>query len=328
MINTEITFNDIGRKGNGPGEYASVGLVSVDPENKWIFLSPNKNIQVYGTNGRYIKSFSIPDVADYDATAIFGNVYCSIINIRTGKEKVRLYYFDDRGILIDSTSNRISYIKREHFYSGAERGKLVPAKSHFLFKDGVNDTIYLIDSTLNSIPYFRIDLGDYKMPYKTFDNTLQEYSKASLKYITLFDVMESDSFLFLNFNFNNHYPFNYGKESLVKVFGKIMILHDQNVAALYNKQKCTLTLLNGENGFGFINDIDGGMPFWPSYIELISGEMYSWVNAFDFYDYMKSLETAKDTIRDKEAHARLNTLMENFDAAGNPIIIKISAIRY
>lgn len=60
---------------------------------------------------------------------------------------------------------------------------------------------------------------------------------------------------------------------------------DANVNALFDKRSGKLILLNRPtpNTIGFVEDISGGLPFWPRYMGS-QGELITYANTFDIID--------------------------------------------
>jgi hypothetical protein len=254
------------------------------------------------------------------------NVFCSVSSIRQGNEKIRLHFFNADGAILDSSLNRQSYIKGQPYLSNAERGVIFPGINCRYFKDGINDTIYAIDTSIKPKPIYLLNLGKYQMPYEIFSNSLEDFSKKCFDYIILNQILENENYLFMIFEFGKHFPFKNVDEIPVSVFGTTLTSRNTNVAAIYDKRTSTFTLLDGENGMGFSNDIDGGISFWPSFIDHYNNEMYTWKNAFEIIDKCNEISESNIKSKDKNAYKNFKSFAAGLEANGNPVIIKVTGL--
>jgi hypothetical protein len=77
---------------------------------------------------------------------------------------------------------------------------------------------------------------------------------------------------------------------------------------------------------GFINDIDGGLPFWPDFIDQDKNEMYSWFHAYEIINYLDFDYTHRDQHIDTVAYQRLRQLVKNLKTTNNPVIVKVTGM--
>ncbi|MBN2813362.1 MAG: 6-bladed beta-propeller [Bacteroidales bacterium] len=321
-----VFIHDIGNKGNGPGEYANIGKVSVNITDQLVYISSNNKIHVYSFDGAYLNTIDTPTNICFTGQYIGKNKFVSILPIFKGNEKNRLYFFDSNGLILDSSSNRISYIKKEPFFSQAEMGQIIYGFDRIHFKDGINDTLYYIDENLKIVPEYLLKFGKFKIPPEVFNNSLIDYSQKASEYISITDITDSENFLFITFDFHNHYPFENITKENIYVFGRSLPINETRVAVVFNKKTLSLTLLKGNSWLGFNNDIDGGLPFWPSFIDHKKNEMYSWFNAFEIINFFNEEHTHKGPYTDSVAHQRLIKLVKDLKTTDNPVIVKVTGL--
>lgn len=321
-----VFINDIGIKGNGPGEYKHVGQVSINNTDQLVYISSNNKIQVYSFDGTYLYSIDTPTNICFTGQYIRHNQFVSVRPILKGNEKTRLYFFNSKGLILDSSRNRVSYFKKEPFFSQAETGKIIYGYDRTYFKDGINDTLYFIDENLKIAPAYLFYMGKFKMPTEVLNNSLIEYSKRASDYVFITNMIDSKQFFFITFDFHNHYPFENLTNENINVFGRSFPVNETRVAAVFNKKTLSLTLLKGGERLGFINDIDGGLPFWPDFIDQDKNEMYSWFHAYEIINYLDFDYIHRDQHIDTVAYKRLRQLVKNFKTTNNPVIVKVTGM--
>ncbi len=70
---------------------------------------------------------------------------------------------------------------------------------------------------------------------------------------------------------------------------------------------------------GLVNDLDGGLSFWPEYGS--GDEMVQVLSAYDMKDVLTDEYFATHPARDPAAHARLRTLLDGLSEEDNPVIV-------
>ena len=101
-------------------------------------------------------------------------------------------------------------------------------------------------------------------------------------------MLETSDFLLIRYTQNNDSPNNRKKNS-VKFFN---VLFDKKQMKLYHQRGFS------KEPEGIINDIDGGMPFWPDYITP-QGEMIKLVSGKMIKDYINSPRFKESTISEE-----------------------------
>ena len=151
-------------------------------------------------------------------------------------------------------------------------------------KQEYNDTIFRLIPPDRLLPVYIIDFGKSKVNYM---EGLNPNSDLSEKFM-LNSMYETDDFILIRYTQNNDSPNNRKKNS-VKFFN---VLFDKKQMKLYH-----------QTGFskepeGIINDIDGGMPFWPDYVTP-QGEMIQLVSGKIIGDYINSPRFRESTISEE-----------------------------
>ena len=72
--------------------------------------------------------------------------------------------------------------------------------------------------------------------------------------------------------------------------------------------------------YGLINDLDGGLHFWPKYINS-ENEMITLWQAYDMKEMLTEEYFAAHEIRNPQAHQKLKELVKNLAWDDNPVIV-------
>lgn len=315
-------FN-IGRVGKGPGEYLYINAFSVNQERHQIYITCNGKITIFTYKGEHVQTINIPFETWSKSEFIKDGIFCHKELIFKATELNKLYFFNTYGEILDSFGNRQPYERKLEFLFVPEQPQLYHGCDFMFFRDGFNDTIYKIDPDLKISPIYRINFGKYKLPLDAIKNIVDVRENPFQDYIFLNDILENRTFLFMNFDFGKHYPSENAKEEYVSVFGQDIKTRNSIVTAIYNKKKFVFTLLYGEKVFGFINDIDGGLSFWPAYIDHHNNAMYAWIDAFEFVHMLSEKQNRGYTYIDSAANVKLKQLTQSLKEFDNPIIIKV-----
>lgn len=75
---------------------------------------------------------------------------------------------------------------------------------------------------------------------------------------------------------------------------------------------------------GFRNDIDGGLSFWPTYIDTETNEMYTWVDDYDYVNMFGERQSRNYSCTDSKSHMKLKQAITRLNPMGNPVIVKVT----
>jgi Domain of unknown function (DUF4933) len=160
-------------------------------------------------------------------------------------------------------------------------------------KQEYNDTVFRVMLPNTLLPVYIIDFGLYKFNYIDGFNPNFDLSGK----LMLNSLNETNDFLFIRYTQNSDCVLN-RKKNAVKFYN-----------ALFNKKDRKIYI---NPGFAFlpkgiVNDIDGGMPFWPDFITP-NGEMMKLVSGKVMKDYVKSAEFKEANIS-KDNRQKQNSMV-------------------
>jgi hypothetical protein len=235
----------LGNHGQGPGEFLSA-KTEYDPVNMtfWILDSSQDKLLKFDHDGKYKDEYKLDDFTVRMAIRSDGQVFTLRLPWRTQPEKAEVQMINQDGKVERAIP---LYQERE---PGA--GDYAAITAFFGF---VNDTLYFNEGTYRAGYY--LDINDMWQEAWKMDqgkNALDDeayFGSGDESFLTgpaVVKVQETETNLFI-----------YGrKEGLSKYF-----VHFKN----QNLTKSNHILAETENTmdiYGMFNDIDGGLPFWPS----------------------------------------------------------------
>ena len=262
-----IKFDKVGK---GPGEYTAIKDICVDEKNNFLYLLDQMNtLRKYDLQGNFIKENKLEGRPRK----------LTIFN-----EKVLVYYFmninDDENleyILLDKDLNvtKVNVIDK----------KRPPSVSIRIFKMGevyrlwnelMNDTIYNIDDNLILSPIYHLEFPDKMteaqiLEFPSFNN----YVKKSIFH----NMYETSNFMFLDMSFKQY----------VTIF--LFDLKTNEIHGVSPNEDWEWNWMSGGR-MGLINDIDGGMKFWPAG-NVNNNTLYSY---FDIYRAMGYINERQELI--------------------------------
>ena len=288
-------LREIGNYGKGPEEYNRTlyGYI-VNEEKQTLYAGGYNNLIEYSFSNTMIGR--IPLIIPASVCYIEDNLWVQSIQNIDGKNPNRLLFFD-RVKRIDSVANHNFFeIKDFGMYIHTYEDWFYRFDNHIYYKNLFNDTLFHIVKNIIQ-PHYIFDTGKHSPPYDLKSNPNNVFEQL-YNYYQIYPILETDPFIF----FSVHYE-------------------KKDSAFLYDKHsKKTVKLKNGEKGKGFHNDIDGGLPFWPDYVnnrqELIS---HYW--PFDLKETMFDYEIHSYSIRNNEAHEKLKRMLNNLKENDNPVVV-------
>ena len=289
----------LNRTGRGPEEYLNLTDFTIDPQGNIFIASQNEAVVEYDPNLKFVrKRFPAEDN---------GNAgFMDILRLKKGLFSSNTFKFDFTAgaheqkwiIYDDSLIIRFSYSSNpaSHTEGSSEGGFAFTARLdpylQYLYNNNLsiykagNDTIFNVDFESNYLKSARyiINCGKYRY-LEEMGNSI-EGAPADLKAISLDNLIETDNYFFMAFNFRGLAPESFEQEGDYAILnGKRIDMGGQintDVYAVYNKKSGKLEILNQPipQKFGLKDDIMKGEIFWPKFISE-NQELITFHNAFD-----------------------------------------------
>jgi hypothetical protein len=162
-------------------------------------------------------------------------------------------------------------------------------------KQEYNDTVFRLIPPERLLPIYIIGFGNLKVNYMdAFNPDFDLSDKYFLK-----SIYETNDYLFVRYTKYYDAPVT-RKKNAVKFFNA---LFDKKEGKLYHQPGFTLLPA------GLVNDLDGGMPFWPDFITP-QGEMMKLVSGKVMKDYINSEEFKKTSVSEEKRQKQISMAAE------------------
>lgn len=284
-------LRQIGSSGKGPGEYSRITDFIIDKDNREIFILSSRVVLVYDFNGQFKRDFKIDFLSTQFILRDRNSLVFHLINMSqpTPGPVYSLYITDKTGIVQTKIINTLKRVNK---------GITVPTSPLYIYNGTSHFMEYGIDTLYNfinmvKIPYAIFHCGNMKMKP---DPTMDEVPSLKGK-IWVYDVRETVKSLFIKIYRNMVSP------SLTY--------------CIFDKSSSGFTVLK-ENGF--INDIDGGMVFWPKKI-LNDNILIDYADAFDLIKYMNNNPPANANLKDRKKADQFSNFVKKLTETSNPVLI-------
>ncbi len=297
----------IGNPGRGPGEIDLIKSMTLLQDKKMIAVQLNakKEMLYLSFNGEILKSVKIPEAH-----------YIKVMN----DSRLIAYYVADGAnkntfSLINETGDTISAVRNYCTWANTSGMSFLEGsypepfsyKNNWFFKDRYNDTVYTIVSN-NIKPSYTFNLGKYKLPDEfrferigTFKVQLYLEKAPNYCYVNLFEA--ADKLFIVSERY--HRP--------------------ERKYLLFDKKGGVGFLLDNGNGIskGFINDVDGGLDFWPMGI-VSDNQVYMPIDIMRLEKELEKTKTEERIIKYPKQQKELEKLISDSDISDNPILMIVT----
>ena len=300
--NTGKYLSTIDRSGRGPEEYNRIVSFVPAPHSNGVYIMDSSgDLFLYDQDGAFIEKKSLPKEEKIKVssflfmdTCILTAAYSMNMKDLSGNIDHNIFLYNNSLNIIDTKSFSQEGGIVTTMNGGAIASITISIRpiyvhkyanqARFLF-DG-DDTIY----TVNKEGVFK---DAYVFNYGKYRHNDQEPDLitpiAESKFIKISPpFFETENYLYLVFDFGENAPEKIESNSK-SVNGNLMSQIDTRVNAVFDKKSGKLKLLNRPTPEkrGFVEDIKGGLPFWPAFMNS-TGELISYSNAFDIIDTVES----------------------------------------
>jgi hypothetical protein len=313
----------IGTNGRGPGEYPGVMSISIDNVKNQVFIYPNyiRKIIQYSYNNHHSRDLPLfrSDLASdvsflgnnhFIASGVFtipgemtSEMFLVAVTDSTGKIRTKvdfpLFQFAD-------------YLTNKSIYYP---GTFFPTYfDSIALSAGVGcDTIYAVNQ--RSIkPRYILNFGKYNAPaevkygFSRDTGVRIKISEKRYKYLWIEkSPIETREFLFLYFSLEDH--------MYLAAYNKLT----DSVSVFRKKGEVKYGSIRNVEDFGFKNDLDGGLPFYPKWTNFKSKD---WITSYDAIELKSKLkEIQQNPSANPEKHQSLIELINKLRENDNPVVV-------
>ena len=289
----------IGKIGRGPGEYLVLGRFCVDDKSERIYVSDIKGvIKVFSGTGHFIRSFPLKE---------YGN---AIANIEFFNSEIFVQYgvhADNEWAICDTLGNVIKRKPKDlpGFTTNWGGSQLVyKFGNRMSYYNPLADTVFSILPDLTEIPSFIIGSGEYRYPRS--DLSLDQF--LSGKYLSITNILETNHFFVIIYNYN--------KKHRLTLIDK----HNQKSFLLPDEDNNSVIPHSG-----IINDIDGGLWFFPENCFTERGEefMIGLQYPYQIKIWIESDEFKYSTPKYPGKKKALERLAASLKETDNPVLVLV-----
>lgn len=287
-------IQQIGRKGNGPGEYGMVFFFSIIKETNEIILFsyPSGRINIYNIEtGAYKRSFRL----NFDAIGSIefppGKISFFTSDIPQKKNQLvndEIFICNLDGQITDSIPN-----SRLPINNNSSQAIYYKANGKMCYMGSFQDTLIVMSENLKKNPYVHFCLNNTvkgnEIKLKLLIGKIQYPD-----FLSIHKVLESSRYFFID---------------IQKGIG--LYVEDEILSFLYNKESNQLI-----NCTFFLNDIDSGLPFWPKFTD---NDSYL-INIYQPYEIINLL---RPNLKKADLSEKFMRIANNVKIGDNPIVVRV-----
>ena len=334
-------ISQIGRIGQGPGEYVSIVGVSIDKKNQFLYLETFHTVLEYSWDGVFRQSINKPkSMNETSLESVFfvrDNLFIGHVANYSGSELYNFLLFDVSCQVVKSFDNHVIIERNKPLYFVAERAMKPFSISESIYvKENSNDTLYCLSEQNKLIPQYVFDLGQYVFSKEKREatpnpgfatNNLHGVIQVPDYFIPLVGTPHHIFFSFNAIELPKNIPFPKKKVLPPMVFPadaqNIRYIESHSVVGIYDFVDQKTWLLDTDpvsRIHGLINDLDGGLSFWPRYYTS-DNELVSVWQAYKMKEILSEEYFMAHEIKNPQAHQKLKELLKNLDEEDNPVIV-------
>ena len=298
-------LNDVGKIGEGPEEYFQLNKYYIDEERKEIYiLSLESKCLVYGFDGKFIRQFKAGGQSTRVIVNEEGEVGLLYLSMTADmQDTARLAWFDSQGkelscvpLYQNTTMGGGWYTDSNvelYYYEGSLRFGEIPF-----------DTLYQLEETGSFEPAWSFDPGPKGVTNEVLHNRVRFITESN-NYTVVYFLRETERYFFLTGGYNtNMYKFLCDKKT------GLARTADMRELAPYPYES------------GLVNDIDGGLPFWPK--TTTSGIGVTCLPAIELMEHIKNQEGEDVSRYDQKKRQELEQLVGTLHEDDNPVVMIVS----
>ena len=314
---------EIGRVGQGPGEYQNINNFFIDDKNQLVYIETFRTLLEYSYDGVFRRSITKPLTLNESSIDkimfVRDNLFVGHCSNYRGNEPYTFLLFDDSGRVIKSFDNHVNFNRTGTGASSADNAMLpfrVSASTYV--KEVANDTLFRLNEQDELIPQFVFDLGKY---------TISQHKRER----TIGPQMDQSDYLMIpwirtpmigtpNYIFFSIFGFSSVGIPLPKGYREDLVAYELLGVYVISNKKTRLLDADPTGRIGLINDLDGGFSFLPRYYTS-GNELVSFLQAYHMKETLTEQYFSGRTIMNQQAHQKLKELLKKLDYDDNPVIV-------
>jgi len=303
----------IGQKGNGPSDFiGDTYWVKIDEKSDMLYLMNYSEIVAYRITGEFVKKMNFIELAKRVNTKHLENIthwkdnlFCSHINISSGKEPFRFIIFNLEGEIVNLFPNYIFFKKENPNRFVVYNSNIHIFNEKLYFKELPGDTLFQVfDHEMVPEVIFKLS-GSKRHPDMI-------YNHPDAIDIRVPGIVEN--YLWLQISTIGDCLYDKKHNRLIAFESDALLSNEINLPDM----STYVYQLRGLR-----NDIDGGLPFLPRRYSIINNnnQLVCLYQAYVLKNNFTEEHFARQKIKDPEAHKRLRKLLSELDEEDNPVLM-------
>jgi len=294
-------IRQIGRQGRGPEEYVNINNFCINEIENEIYILTYDKVLIFDLNGRFIRTLKLSFRPSQIILIDHNNLMYHLPNISGPK------YYNSSSWIITDLQGMIIRRFRNNLLRISQPGLVIPRTPLYTYDNTVYcmefgiDTLFYLQSSAK-IPYAIMNFENLKMdpdPLLT-PETLEKTGEKLFEKLWINYIHENNDFLFIKF---------------------FQGLTDSVRCALYNKKRGDLNFLK-ENAF--LNDLDGGIMFWPEQV-INDNILVDYIDGFEFLKNIAKIQSSPSNNQKNKISPKLLNLTKSLTATSNPVIMIVKS---
>ena len=315
---------EIGSVGQGPGEYQNIDGLTVDEKNQLLYIETHKTLLEYSYEGVFLRSINKPQGMNEQPigkiSVLHDNLFIGHVTNHRGNEIYKFILFNKTGQVVDFFDNHVKFERSGRGIMSIDNAMSPFRLSERIYvKEKSNDTLYYLNEQNELISQFVFNLGKYTVGKKMREIEVGPQTKNILNNVLevpndLFPMIGTPDYIFFSFlvsSANIPRPKGIKEDALFIQLG----IHD-----ITHKKTQLLDIDMVFHMFGLVNDIDGGLFFWPKYYSS-SNELVDIYQAYKMKEMLTEKYFSAHEIKSPQAHQKLKELLKNLDYEDNPVVV-------
>lgn len=292
----------IGKKGQGPGEYIQIRGVDFNPATQEILIADAQQILFYDLEGNFLRNVKM--VEDYYFNIAISDTVLWTTGLGIHIEKYQVYSFNCKRDTLSAFPNP-HYGMQVKNSDGVYFSHTRWEKEFYRNKNGLylkqkpaHDTVYWLSGS-KRIPHIAFNMGKYKLPieYEYWFST-NDHDRYGSSYWGISSLVEDDRYLFL---------LSLRRTSL----SRTQRLEDDFRYIVYDKKTESGFSAKGKEGSQIIDDILGGPTIWPRFM---TDDYYIWT--IEWYEILDGVREGVYNLS-----PALKKQFDSFDYGTNELLI-------
>jgi hypothetical protein len=271
-----------------------------------------------------------------DISYVRENMFIGHICNQKGNETHNYILFDDSGQVINAFDNHI-FFERVGSWGGNDDNSIQPFKigEYIYVKEYYNDTLFFMNQKDELVPQFVFYLGKYAFPLhlrEVYEHS-QQWQETNYKDILIipeynspdYPMVGTPGYVFFSIwrGPRPSFPVPKGIQKTMYAMGQVHDYEDYKLLGIYDVVRRSMQMPDADPVSrmpGLINDLDGGLSFWPRHYTSDNELVDIW-QAYDMKGFLTDEYFAAHQIKDPAAHQRLKTLLQYLKEDDNPVIV-------